>query len=83
MTTSTNPILPLQLNKTIQNLPGVLTPDSIYAVRAGVGIDLYVSDMTGGYAYKTNSPSEIYTISMASRLIQTQNIMAQMAVGTQ
>jgi len=59
MTAPSGPTQPLRFNKTIVNLPGVLTPDSIFAVRKGAGIDLYVSDMTGSIAYKSNSPVSV------------------------
>jgi hypothetical protein len=114
------PTNPIRFSKTIVNLPSTLTPDSLFAVRRGVGMDLYVSDMTGSQAYKTNSPisidstgsdtvtsvtslsfdstsgfsvtdlgnghafisasatQDLSVINAATRLIQTQRIMAQM-----
>jgi hypothetical protein len=51
----TGPTVPIKFQKAISSLPGTLTPDSLYAVRVGEGIDLYVSDMTGNIAYKSNS----------------------------
>ena len=115
----TTPIVPIRFSKTIVNLPVSLTPDTVFAVRSGPGIDLYVSDMTGGAAYTPNSPLSIFSqnsdtvtrvtslnfdattgfsvtdlgggaafitqdvsllsiVSAATRLIQTQRIMAQM-----
>lgn len=41
--------------KVIAALPGVLTADTVYFVRAGVGIDVYVSDSTGSVAHKINA----------------------------
>jgi hypothetical protein len=51
----TGPTVPIKFQKSISQLPGTLTPDSLYAVRVGAGFDLYVSDMTGNIAYKSNS----------------------------
>lgn len=41
--------------KVIAALPGVLAADTVYFVRAGVGIDVYVSDSTGSVAHKINA----------------------------
>jgi hypothetical protein len=49
---------PLKVYKSIVNLPSTLEPNSVYAVRGGEGFDLYVSDLTGSIAYKTNTPKE-------------------------
>ena len=43
-------------HKVIANLPSVLVPDALYAVRVGAGFDLYVADATGAVAHKLNSP---------------------------
>ena len=51
----TGPVDSIQFGKAISSLPGTLAPNSIYAVRVGIGVDLYVSDMTGNIAYKSNS----------------------------
>lgn len=75
------PSTPVIFKKVIGNLPAIIIPDSLYAVRSGDGMDLYVSDMTGAIAYKTNpATSDITLINGASRLIQTQRIMAQMSL---
>ena len=42
--------------KQVGTLPSTLTADTLYAVRAGTGFDLYVTDMTGAIAYKVNVP---------------------------
>jgi len=63
MAVPSGPTQPLRFNKTIVNLPSVLTPDSIFAVRKGAGIELYVSDMTGSIAYKSNSPISVGLLS--------------------
>jgi hypothetical protein len=52
----TGPTVPIKFEKAISSLPAILNPDSVYAVRVGEGIDLYVSDMTGNIAFKSNSP---------------------------
>ena len=44
----------LRLEKVIGDVPGTLAPDCVYAVRAGAGYDLRVSDMTGSVAHKLN-----------------------------
>lgn len=49
---------PLKVYKSIVSLPSTLEPNSVYAVRGGEGFDLYVSDLTGSIAYKTNTPKE-------------------------
>jgi hypothetical protein len=59
MTQPATPTKPIRFSKTIVNLPANLTPDSIFAVRRGAGMDLYVSDMTGAVAYKSNSPISV------------------------
>ena len=41
--------------KTVSTLPASLTADAIYAVRVGVGFDLYITDSTGLIAHKVNS----------------------------
>jgi hypothetical protein len=51
----TAPTSPIRFEKAIAALPAVLTPNTVYVVRAGAGVDIYVSDLTGAIAYKTNS----------------------------
>lgn len=51
----TGPTVPIKFQKAISSLPNTLTPNSLYAVRVGEGFDLYVSDMTGNIAFKSNS----------------------------
>lgn len=48
----------VSLTKVIANLPPVLEPDALYAVRAGTGFDLYFTDMTGATAHKINGGSD-------------------------
>ena len=48
----------LRLEKVIGDVPGTLAPDCVYAVRAGAGYDLRVSDMTGTIAHKLNLDTE-------------------------
>ena len=48
----------LRLEKVIGDVPGTLEPDCVYAVRAGAGYDLRVSDMTGTIAHKLNLDTE-------------------------
>ncbi len=51
----TGPTTPIKFAKSIARLPTTLTANTLYAVRSGAGMDLYVSDMTGAIAYKTNA----------------------------
>jgi hypothetical protein len=51
-------VFPLKFEKSISTLPAVLTSNTFYAVRLGAGMDLYLSDMNGAVAYKTNSGLE-------------------------
>ena len=44
----------LRIEKVIGSVPGTLAPDCVYAVRAGAGYDLRVSDTTGAIAHKLN-----------------------------
>ena len=58
--------------KEVAKLPTSLEKDTIYAVRAGVGFDLYISDTTGSIAYKVNSPidpSVLYTKTDVNQLL--------------
>ena len=48
----------LRIEKVIGDVPGTLAPDCVYAVRAGAGYDLRVSDMTGSVAHKLNLDTE-------------------------
>ena len=48
----------LSIEKVIGDVPGTLEPDCVYAVRAGAGYDLRVSDMTGSVAHKLNLDTE-------------------------
>ena len=51
----TGPTVPIKFQKAIASLPATLTPNSFYAVRVGDGFELYVSDMTGTIAYRSNA----------------------------
>lgn len=46
----------LRVEKIISTLPSQLQPNTMYLVRSGEGIDIYVSDSTGSIAHKHNSP---------------------------
>lgn len=50
-----------KVDKVISTLPVTLTPDTVYAVRVGVGFDLYITDNTGAIAHKINSAGDTYT----------------------
>jgi hypothetical protein len=43
------------VSKVLSALPGTLVANTIYLVRVGTGIDIYVVDSTGTIAYKTNA----------------------------
>lgn len=55
----------LKIHKVIGSLPGTLEADSIYLVRVGTGVDLYVTDSTGAIAYTLNLGPTIYVQSTA------------------
>ena len=44
-----------KIEKSVSTLPAVLTADTVYAVRTGVGFDLYITDSTGAVAHALNS----------------------------
>jgi len=46
---------PLKVYKTVVSLPASLEPNTVYAVRSGAGFDLYITDLTGSIAHKSNS----------------------------
>jgi len=45
----------IRIAKVVATLPATLLPDTLYAVRAGVGFDFYISDLTGSVAWPLNS----------------------------
>jgi hypothetical protein len=47
----------IKFYKVISNLPSTLQPDSVYFVRSGEGVTLYVTDMTGNIGYTLNGVS--------------------------
>jgi hypothetical protein len=49
----------LRFSKVVSSLPGTLTPNTLYLVRAGAGFDLYLSDATGSIAYPVNAPTAV------------------------
>ena len=64
-----------RIEKNIAALPGTLTADTVYAVRAGAGFDLYITDSTASIAHKVNTtdisetgPSLTYTSSILTRI---------------
>jgi hypothetical protein len=54
-------------HKVISTLPSQLEADSIYAVRVGVGFDLYITDTTGSIAHKVN---EITSSGILNKLVE-------------
>lgn len=43
-------------HKVVASLPGVLGANTIYAVRVGIGFDLFITDSTGATAHSLNTP---------------------------
>lgn len=76
----TGPTVPIKFQKAISSLPGRLTPDSLYAVRVGEGIDLYVSDMTGNIAFKSNSSPSLTVSRVNSQNTITNSIQSVSAI---
>jgi hypothetical protein len=51
----------LVVHKVVSSLPGVLAANAVYAVRAGDGFDLYITDSTGSVAHRLNGTRpEVY-----------------------
>ena len=48
-----------RVSKVVSALPEALEADTVYAVRAGAGYDLYITDSTGLLAFKGN-PSQTW-----------------------
>jgi hypothetical protein len=48
----------LYARKEVGALPATLTPNTIYAVRRGLGFDLHISDSTGLIAHKLNNTDD-------------------------
>jgi hypothetical protein len=48
----------LYARKEVGALPTTLTPNTIYAVRRGLGFDLHISDSTGLIAHKLNNTDD-------------------------
>lgn len=48
----------LYARKEVGVLPATLTPNTIYAVRRGLGFDLHISDSTGLIAHKLNNTDD-------------------------
>jgi hypothetical protein len=48
----------LYARKEIAALPAVLEPNTIYAIRVGLGFDLYISDSTGALAHRVNNTQD-------------------------
>jgi hypothetical protein len=43
-----------KIDKVVAALPATLQPNTVYAVRVGVGFDLFISDITGAVAHPLN-----------------------------
>lgn len=60
--------MPAFFRKIAGALPSPLAADTLYAIRTGVGFDLYISDSTGSIAHKVND-----TIPSITRITSTQS----------
>lgn len=56
----------LKVGKVLSSLPGTLVANMMYAVRVGVGYDLYITDSTGSIAYKQNAPDDVIVANVQS-----------------
>lgn len=45
--------------KVVAALPATLEPNTLYSVRVGSGMDLYVTDATGAVAHGLNPPAAL------------------------
>ena len=55
----------LRVEKVVSALPGILEPDTIYAVRVGAGFDFYMSDTTGAAAHRINQADGSFPVTQA------------------
>lgn len=71
----------LSISKVVSALPGTLVADTIYMVRVGTGIDIYVTNSSGTIvAYKTNS--DINATALGTRMTTAEtNIGLKAAKG--
>ena len=63
-----------RIEKNIATLPGTLTADTVYAVRAGAGFDLYITESTASVAYKVNTADLVET---GSALTYTSGVLTR------
>lgn len=63
----------MKIDKVVAALPSTLEADTAYAVRAGVGFDLYISDSTGATAHKLNDQRHWQQMPIAGRLYCYEN----------
>lgn len=56
----------VRIYKSISTVPTPYIPNAIYYVRAGIGIDIYVSNSTGDAIFKHNNDNVKYTSYIAS-----------------
>lgn len=57
----------LEIQKVVGALPTTLSPNTFYAVRVGVGYDLYLSDSTGAVAHRLNPSDDRMRLYVQSR----------------
>lgn len=55
----------LHIHKIVAALPSQLEPNALYAVRAGVGFDLYLADSTGTVAHRHNGAEQHQAMTQA------------------
>lgn len=49
----------LRIEKVIGGLPNVINPSTLYFVRVGLGVDIYISDLNGNVAHKVNTDQDL------------------------
>ena len=64
----------ISIDKVISILPSNPLPNTIYAVRVGIGFDLYMTDFTGMTAHKINDPVPTYNVGTAVDQTTLSNI---------
>lgn len=60
-----------RIHKVVARLPDVLDKDAVYAVRAGEGFDLYITDATGTAAHPINRPQRVFQQILSTDLDMT------------
>lgn len=48
----------LKFSKTVDSLPASLQPDTVYLVKSGASVTMYVTDSTGSTAHQVGAPTQ-------------------------